>query len=45
MDAVANQVLNVDAPIAGEIISNMYVQRGFEGAPVSFCGQGGTTGL
>jgi len=35
----------VDAPIAGEKVSNMAVQRAYEGGPISYVGVGGTSGL
>ena len=45
MDAVAKEVTTVDAPIAGEKVSNMAVQRAYEGGPISYVGVGGTSGL
>jgi hypothetical protein len=43
LTAIAKQVKAVDAPISGEILSNMAVQRDVEGGPVYFVGPGGST--
>jgi len=38
--AIAGKVHDVDAPIAGEILSNMAVERSYEGGPISYVGVG-----
>jgi hypothetical protein len=43
LNAVAKEVKLVDAPIAGEILSNMAVQRDYEGGPIYYVGIGGST--
>ena len=40
LNAIAKEVRSVDAPIAGEIIANMAVQRSVEGGAISYVGVG-----
>jgi hypothetical protein len=43
LTALASQVRTKDAAVTGELISNMAVQRGYEGGPISYVGVGNST--
>jgi hypothetical protein len=43
LTALASQVRTKDAAVTGELISNMAVQRGYEGGPIAYVGVGNST--